>query len=94
MGSTERAAAFPFTYLPTNIYDDIGNKKEGRAVMLFFIVFALVVCIISFIVTIRAISTVDENYNMDRSLKNLSVIYIVIVPVVIVIIGFCWFLFA
>ncbi len=62
--------------------------------MLFFIVFALVVCIISFIVTIRAISTVDENYNMDRSLKNLSVIYIVIVPVVIVIIGFCWFLFA
>lgn len=61
--------------------------------MAFLIIFAAIVSIISLVATLGALrKDPDPNYNMNKSFKNLSFIYLIIVPAILIVFGIIWFI--
>ncbi len=57
------------------------------------IALALIVCIAALVITLAITKTTDTNYGSNRSIKNLSVIYLIVIPVIAIVIVIFWVIF-
>lgn len=54
--------------------------------MTFLLIFTGLICLIGLIVTIIYVNIVDQNYSSEKSFRNLSWIYLLIIPIAILIV--------
>ncbi|SFE36437.1 hypothetical protein SAMN05192532_101515 [Alteribacillus iranensis] len=56
------------------------------------LIIAIIICLIALVVTIALTQIEDKNYDSKKSLTNLTVIYIIILPAILLLVGVIWFL--
>ncbi|MEY8752267.1 BshB3 potential contributor to bacillithiol synthesis [Alkalicoccobacillus gibsonii] len=54
--------------------------------MTFLLIFTGLICFIGLIVTIIYVNIVDQNYSSEKSFRNLSWIYLLLIPIAILIV--------
>lgn len=54
--------------------------------MTFLLIFTGLICLIGLIVTIIYVNIVDQNYSSEKSFRNLSWIYLLLIPIAILIV--------
>lgn len=58
--------------------------------MTFLIILAMIVCVIALVITLALTKAQDPNYGSQRTIKNLSYIYIGLIPVIVIVVGVFW----
>ncbi|MEN0644837.1 BshB3 potential contributor to bacillithiol synthesis [Alkalicoccobacillus gibsonii] len=54
--------------------------------MTFLLIFTGLICFIGLIVTVIYVNIVDQNYSSEKSFRNLSWIYLLLIPIAILIV--------
>ncbi|WP_240375482.1 BshB3 potential contributor to bacillithiol synthesis [Bacillus piscicola] len=53
---------------------------------------AVVICLIALVITLTLTQIEDKNYDSNKSIANLALIYIVFLPALLLVIGVLWFI--
>ncbi|ERN53563.1 hypothetical protein A33I_11220 [Alkalihalophilus marmarensis DSM 21297] len=67
-------------------------KKEFNSMTVLFII-AIITCIAALVITLALTKQEDEQYGSKRSITNLSLVYLIILPIITVIIVLIWWIF-